>query len=207
MAFSTEKENLSYALGMNMCKYLQHLPLEIDIATFTKAFADYDKGGKFQFTPEEYTKYMTEFQTKAKAAGEQTMKEIAERNLELGRQFLEQNKARAEVKTTASGLQYEVLKEGTGAIPGKSDTVKVHYTGSLINGEVFDSSVERGMPAEFGVNQVIPGWTEALQLMKVGSKYKLFIPSLLAYGARGAGDRIPPNSTLIFEVELLSIEK
>ena len=125
---------------------------------------------------------------------------------EEGEKFLEENKLRAEVITTESGLQYEVLKKGKGKTPTTNDKVKVHYHGTLINGTVFDSSVDRKEPVTFGVTQVIPGWTEALQLMSVGSKFKLYIPQELAYGAQQAG-QIPPFSTLIFEVELLSIEK
>ena len=123
-----------------------------------------------------------------------------------GQVFLEKNGAREEVTTTASGLQYEVLKAGDGPSPAETDEVTVHYHGTLINGKVFDSSVERGQPASFPVNRVIAGWVEALQLMKVGDKWKLFIPSDLAYGPRGAGNDIGPNATLIFEVELLGIK-
>ena len=122
-----------------------------------------------------------------------------------GRAFLEANGKRAEVQTTASGLQYEVLSAGNGNVPSANDNVKVHYHGTLIDGTVFDSSVRRGEPATFGVTQVISGWVEALQLMPVGSKWKLFIPSNLAYGANGAGQHIGPHTTLIFEVELLAI--
>ena len=124
-----------------------------------------------------------------------------------GKKFLAENAKRSEVKTTASGLQYEVIKEGTGAKPLATDTVVVHYKGTTMDGKVFDSSIERNEPATFAVNQVIPGWTEALQLMTVGSKYKIVIPSELGYGERGAGADIKPNSVLIFEVELMEIKK
>jgi len=129
----------------------------------------------------------------------------AQQNLEEGNAFLEQNKQREGVKVTDSGLQYEILEEGTGESPEAEDRVKVHYHGTLIDGTVFDSSVERGEPATFGVGQVIPGWTEALQMMKEGGKWKIYLPSLIAYGERGAGQNIGPNATLIFEVELLEI--
>lgn len=129
------------------------------------------------------------------------------KNTEAGKKFLEENGKRSGVKTTASGLQYEVLKEGSGAKPVATDTVVVHYHGTTIEGKVFDSSVDRKEPATFAVNQVIPGWTEALQLMSVGSKYKIVVPSALAYGERGAGADIKPNSVLVFEVELLNIKK
>ena len=128
-------------------------------------------------------------------------------NKTIGREFLEENAKNDSVIQTESGLQYMVLKEGTGAKPGPTDEVTVHYTGRLINGTVFDSSVERGEPATFPLNKVIPGWTEGLQLMSEGAKYRLFIPSELAYGEKGAGDQILPNSTLIFDVELIKVEK
>lgn len=132
---------------------------------------------------------------------------VAEENLEEGNAFLEQNKSREGIVTTDSGLQYEILTEGTGEKPNAQDQVRVHYHGTLIDGTVFDSSVDRGEPAVFGVGQVISGWTEALQLMPVGSKWKVYIPSDLGYGERGAGGDIGPNETLIFEVELLEIVK
>ena len=128
-------------------------------------------------------------------------------NLNKGQAFLEENKSKPGVKVTASGLQYIVMKEGNGAKPGLNDKVTTHYHGTLTDGTVFDSSVERGQPASFPVSGVIPGWTEALQLMSVGSKWKLFLPSNLAYGERGAGGKIGPNAVLVFEVELLSIDK
>lgn len=131
---------------------------------------------------------------------------MADVNAKAGEQFLAENGKRVEVKTTPSGLQYEVLEEGTGVQPTAGDRVTVHYTGKLIDGTVFDSSVDRGEPATFGVTQVIPGWVEALQMMKAGSKWRLFIPSALAYGPQGAGGIIGPNQTLIFDVELISVE-
>lgn len=136
----------------------------------------------------------------------ETMLTPAQRNLQTGKEFLEENGKRPEVTTTASGLQYEVLKQGDGAKPTADQAVTVHYTGKLIDGTVFDSSVERGEPITFALSQVIPGWTEGLQLMPRGSKYRLFIPSNLAYGERGAGRDIGPNETLIFDVELLDIQ-
>jgi FKBP-type peptidyl-prolyl cis-trans isomerase FklB len=133
--------------------------------------------------------------------------EADEHNKKVGQEFLKENLKRAEVKSTASGLQYEILKEGTGEKPKETDTVRCHYEGRLIDGSIFDSSYKRNQPADFPVNQVIPGWVEALQLMPVGSKWRLFIPSNLGYGEYGAGDAIGPNQTLIFEVELLEILK
>ena len=128
-------------------------------------------------------------------------------NLTLGREFLAENAKNDSVVQTESGLQYMVLKEGTGAKPGPTDIVTVHYTGKLLDGTVFDSSVERGEPATFTLDKVIPGWTEGLQLMSEGSEYRLFIPSELAYGSKGAGDKILPNATLIFDVQLIKVEK
>jgi FKBP-type peptidyl-prolyl cis-trans isomerase len=130
---------------------------------------------------------------------------MAEVNQKAGEAFLAENAKRPEVKTTVTGLQYEILSDGNGAQPTANDQVEVHYTGKLIDGTVFDSSVERGVPATFGVTQVIPGWVEALQLMKAGSKWRLYIPSNLAYGPNGAGGVIGPNATLIFDVELLKV--
>lgn len=139
------------------------------------------------------------------AKQQEAAQEMAKVNQAAGEAFLAENGKRPEVTTTASGLQYEVLAEGNGDMPTAGDQVTVHYTGKLIDGTVFDSSVERGQPATFGVTQVIPGWVEALQKMKVGSKWRLFIPSNIAYGPQGAGGVIGPNATLIFDVELLQI--
>ncbi|MCM1450455.1 MAG: FKBP-type peptidyl-prolyl cis-trans isomerase [Clostridiales bacterium] len=146
-------------------------------------------------------KYFSELESKQQEAA----KQMAEVNRKAGEAFLAENGKRTEVNTTASGLQYEVLEEGNGTVPTANDQVEVHYTGKLIDGTVFDSSVERGVPATFGVTQVIPGWVEALQLMKAGSKWRLYIPSQLAYGPTGAGNVIGPNATLIFDVELIKV--
>ena len=162
------------------------------------AFEKTLKGEETKMTSDEARTFVQGyFQKIAKAEGEKNKKE--------GEKFLADNKTKDGIKVTDSGLQYEVLKEGTGPKPKATDKVKVDYTGKLLDGTVFDSSVERGKPATFGVNQVIPGWTEALQMMPVGSKWRIFIPSDLAYGPRGAGKDIGPNSTLIFDVELLGI--
>ena len=203
--FDNDEKNISYALGMNMCEYISHLPIKIDVETFSKAFADFHKEGKFAFDNEEYRKYMTMFQQQAQEAGKAAIAEMAAKNIEIEKKFLAENGAKDGVKTTASGLQYQVISEGTGAKPTKDKKVRVHYTGSLIDGKVFDSSVQRGEPAEFGLTQVIAGWTEGLQLMSVGSKYRFFIPAELAYGDRGAPGAIPPCAALIFDVELLAI--
>jgi len=155
--------------------------------------------GKPQLNPDQIKEVMTTFEKDM----EQKQKEAGEKNKAEGTKFLEENKKKEGVKTTASGLQYKVIKDGNGAQPKKTDTVTVNYRGTLINGTEFDSSYKRGQPATFPVSGVIPGWSEALQLMKVGSKYQLFVPSNLAYGERSVGPDIGANSTLLFEVELL----
>lgn len=193
-------DKLSYALGMSMASSLVNSGLnQIDVDSFAKAFAATISGDAADMTPQEANQHIQDFFSKRQ-------EEMIEVNLEEGRKFLEENKKRDTVIELPSGLQYEVITEGNGPKPGETDRVKCHYHGTLINGKVFDSSVERGQPAVFGVNQVIRGWVEALQLMPVGSKWKLFVPSEMAYGAQGAGGDIEPNSTLIFEVELLGIE-
>ncbi len=149
----------------------------------------------------------SESASESNVAATDTVVEEIKDNLTIGREFLAENAKNDSVKVTESGLQYMVLKEGTGAKPGPTDEVTVHYTGKLLNGTVFDSSVERGEPATFPLDGVIPGWTEGLQLMSEGSKYRLFIPSELAYGEQGAGSDILPNSTLIFDVELIKVNK
>ncbi len=158
--------------------------------------------GKPQLTPDQIKETMTAFEKDM----EQKQKAAADKNASEGTKFLEENKKKEGVKTTASGLQYKVVKEGTGAQPKANDTVTVNYRGTLINGTEFDSSYKRGEPATFPVNGVIKGWTEALQLMKAGSKYQLFIPPNLAYGERAVGPDISPNSTLIFDVELMDVK-
>lgn len=193
-------DKLSYALGMSMASSLANSGLkEIDVDSFIKAFTEVLSNQTPNMTPQEANQYIQEFFSKKH---EQQLHD----NLNAGREFLKENAEKEGVHVLPSGLQYKILKEGYGAIPTATDKVKCHYHGTLLNGNVFDSSVERGTPATFGVNQVIKGWVEALQLMPVGSKWKLFIPAELAYGSQGAGDSIEPNATLIFEVELLDIE-
>ncbi len=199
-------DSVSYAIGIlvgaNNLQQLKNAPggdeLNKDImaAAFTTASAE----GETMMTEEDAQSVVQNF---FQAQG----KKEAQENLEKGNAFLEENAKRPGITTTESGLQYEVLTEGTGPKPTAEDRVRVHYHGTLIDGTVFDSSVERGEPAVFGVGQVIPGWTEALQLMPVGSKWKIYLPAGIAYGERGAGQDIGPNSALIFEVELLEIVK
>ena len=193
-------DKLSYALGMSMASSLVNSGLnQIDTDSFVKAFIEVINNGAAEMSPQEANQYIQEYLSKRQ-------NEMLGENLRIGRDFLEENKKKDGVITLASGLQYEILKEGSGPKPKATEKVKCHYHGTLINGKVFDSSVERGQPAVFGVNQVIKGWVEALQLMSVGSKWRLYIPSELAYGSQGAGSSIEPNSTLIFDVELLGIE-
>lgn len=194
-----EKEKLSYCLGANIGMSLQSQGLtELDVKVFTEAMNDVVSNSKLKFNSDEINSFLQDYFGKLQA--EQQKAAVAE-----GEKFLKNNSSQDGVVTLESGLQYKVLKEGTGEKPKATDTVTTHYHGTLISGEVFDSSVERSEPASFPVNGVIPGWVEALQLMPVGSKWKLFVPSHLAYGERGAGQKIGPNTTLIFEVELLSI--
>ena len=202
--FKDEHAQLSYALGINIAEYLRGMPLEPDVELVIAGLRDI-----FARTPkmsqEEYNRAMHLCQDKMRAAAQARAAEDAAKHKAEGAAFLAENGKKPGIRTTPSGLQYEVLSEGSGKSPAASDTVRVHYTGKLLNGTVFDSSVERGEPAEFGLSQVIAGWTEGLQLMKPGAKYRFFIPSELAYGEHGAGDSIPPHATLIFDVELLAV--
>ncbi|WP_346861524.1 FKBP-type peptidyl-prolyl cis-trans isomerase [uncultured Draconibacterium sp.] len=202
----TSVDSVSYAIGVlvgaNNKKQLETAPGgdEMSMEIMAAAFRSASIGEELKISEEDANAVIQQF---FKDAGDRE----AQENLEAGNKFLEENKAREGVSTTESGLQYEVLTEGTGEKPAATDKVRVHYHGTLIDGTVFDSSVDRGEPAVFGVSQVIPGWTEALQLMPVGSKWKVYLPSNIAYSERGAGGDIGPNSTLIFEVELLEIVK
>jgi len=209
---STEKlktysEKLSYVLGSDIGKSLKGLSAEIDLDIFRQGVEDSFKGKKLLLTPQQVIQIQREFSQKIQDERTQEIKALTEKNRKEGEVFLAENKKKKGVTTTASGLQYLILKQGDGPKPKATDRVKVHYRGTLIDGTEFDSSYQRGQPATFAANRVIAGWTEALQLMKVGSKYRLFIPANLAYGERGAGAQIGPNATLIFEVELLAIEK
>lgn len=202
----TSFDKLSYALGLSMGNNFKASGIEsINIQDFADGVAAVYYGSQPKMTYDEakaeIQRFFTELEAKQKAASEA----MAAVNAKAGDDFLAENGKRVEVKTTASGLQYEVLKEGEGPQPTAADQVVVHYTGKLIDGTVFDSSEERGTPATFGVSQVIPGWVEALQLMKAGSTWRLFIPSALAYGPQGAGGVIGPNQTLIFDVTLLEV--
>jgi len=193
-----QKDKVSYSIGLNIGSNLARQNVEINPEAMIAGVKD-AIAGKPQLTQDQVKEVMTAFekdmQAKQKAAGEKSAAE--------GAKFLEENKKKEGVKTTASGLQYKVIKEGTGAQPKATDTAKVNYRGTLINGKEFDSSYKRGEPATFPLNGVIKGWSEGLQLMKTGAKYQLFVPPALAYGERAVGPDLPANSTLIFEVELL----
>lgn len=202
---TTEKEKASYMVGLDVANSLKPIKDEIDIAVVVQAFKTALEGGQSLMTPEEALAVRQTFMQQLQSKQAETQKVAAEKNKVEGEKFLAANKSKAGIKSTASGLQYEVIKEGTGPKPGPNSQVKVHYLGTLIDGTKFDSSYDRQKPAEFALNGVIPGWTEALQLMTAGSKYKLFIPSNLAYGDRGTPGPIGPNATLVFEVELLEI--
>ena len=195
---NTEMEKVSYSLGVNIASSLKQQGWELDAKSLSDAFVDVFNGNKLLIDEKEASSILQNYQQKI-------ANKTLEKNSTLGKEFLEKNAKDDGVITTSSGLQYKVLKEGDGESPKETDKVEVHYHGTLIDGTVFDSSVDRGESITFPVNGVIPGWVEALQLMKIGAKYKLFIPSELAYGNRGQG-KIGPNSTLIFEVELISIK-
>lgn len=202
VSLDTDQKKASYAIGTQLGKNLKDAKIDYDPEALLQAMKDIREGKPEALSQEELAKAMQNLQQTA----QKKQAESAEENKKKGDEFLTKNKANPSVKTTASGLQYTVEKEGSGKSPSDTDEVKVHYTGTLIDGTKFDSSVDRGQPAEFPVNGVIKGWTEALKLMKEGSKYKLTIPSDLAYGPM-ARPGIPPNSVLLFDVELLEVKK
>ena len=198
---NSEMQKVSYSLGVSIATNVKKQGLEsVDYQSIADAFKDVFENNKLQISENEANIILQDHFGKLSNQKKQE-------NIEAGKSFLEENAKRDGVTTTASGLQYEIIKQGTGESPKETDKVTVHYHGTLIDGTVFDSSMDRGEPATFPVNGVIPGWVEALQLMNEGAKYKLFIPSNLAYGERGAGGAIGPNATLVFEVELISINQ
>jgi len=201
-----DKDKFSYALGMQFGESFKKQSLDLDPATFGKAFADAYNGGKLTMTEDEMKVVLTAASQEFKKKQMAMAADKAANAQKDGEKFLADNKAKEGVVALPSGLQYKILKAGTGDKPGATDTVTCNYRGTLIDGTEFDASEKHGGPASFAVNQVIPGWTEALQLMPVGSKWQLFVPAALGYGAQGPPD-IGPNATLIFDVELVSIQK
>ena len=207
-ALASTQDSISYSIGLFMAQNLKQQGIsDLNNALLMRGLEDALSGQPTKLTQAQAGQVMNAFMQKQMAVRNAESTKVSDENKKIGTAFLTDNKAKPGVMTTKSGLQYSVEKEGTGAKPTATDRVKVHYTGKLLDGKVFDSSVERGQPAEFGVTEVIKGWTEALQLMPVGSKWKLYIPSDLAYGDRGAGADIKPGSTLMFDVELLDIVK
>ncbi|MCB4807989.1 FKBP-type peptidyl-prolyl cis-trans isomerase [Tamlana sp. 62-3] len=205
---TSEIDSVSYAIGMDVAKNVKTSFDEFDTELFIQGFMNVTDSTNMQLDANEAQQLIRAYFQKKQQEELVKRQEKAKENKEAGEKFLAENKTKDGVVTTESGLQYIVLKEGTGATPVTTDRVKVHYHGTLLDGTVFDSSVDKGTPAEFGVTQVIKGWTEGLQLMKEGAKYKFFVPSDLAYGSNPRpGGKIEPNSTLVFDVELLEILK
>jgi FKBP-type peptidyl-prolyl cis-trans isomerase FklB len=200
------EDKASYIIGFNLGSNLKQQEIPVTADLIVKGLRDGLGGAQGLLTDEEIQAAMTEFQQKMMAQQQAKTQALGAKNKQEADAFLASNKTKQGVVTTASGLQYQILQQGTGATPKPTDQVTVHYKGTLLDGKVFDSSYDRNEPATFTVNQVIPGWVEALQLMKVGSKAKFFIPPALAYGESGAGQEIGPNSLLVFEVELLKTE-
>jgi FKBP-type peptidyl-prolyl cis-trans isomerase len=205
LTLKTDKDKLSYAVGMNIGRSIHSQSMEIDPAILLRGLKD-EMAGKTVMTDMEAHNTLMQAQQEAKKKADETRQASMEPNKKAGDAFLAANKTKEGVVTLPSGLQYKILKEGTGPKPTPADSVVCNYRGTLIDGKEFDSSYKRGQPATFPVGQVIKGWTEALQLMPVGSKWQLFVPPDLAYGDRGAGPDIGPGATLIFEVELISIK-
>lgn len=200
---NNEQKQVSYMIGMDIAKSLEQIKQEIDVGMLTKGLTD-QINGKPLLNEAQHKQIRDAFSVKLQAHAEKVAAELPKKNMEEGQAFLAKNKTVSGVVTTASGLQYQVLKAAEGAKPNATDIVKVHYKGTLLNGEVFDSSYERNQPIDYPLNQFVPGWSEGLALMTVGSKYKFWIPSELGYGETGSPPAIGPNATLYFEVELLA---
>jgi FKBP-type peptidyl-prolyl cis-trans isomerase FklB len=205
MNLNSLKEQVSYIIGRDLAQNFAQQGLDLDTDIVAASMKEFLSGQPSRMSQAQVDEVMTQLQQQMGDPEEDTQDPNAMNNKEEGEAFLTENKNKPGVKTLPSGLQYEVLTEGAGRKPGPASQVTTHYHGTLINGNVFDSSYQRGQPATFGVNQVIAGWTEALQLMSEGSKWRLYIPSNLAYGKRGAGRDIGPDSALIFDVELLKV--
>ncbi|MBW2328306.1 MAG: FKBP-type peptidyl-prolyl cis-trans isomerase [Deltaproteobacteria bacterium] len=204
----SETDKLSYALGLDLGAYFKSLGEDFNLSVIQRGIDDSYNGKKALMTTEEAAQVQQQFAARQQEKQVKQVMQMTAANQEAAKKFLDENKGREGVETTASGLQYKIVKEGKGDVrPATIDTVKVHYKGTLLDGTEFDSSYKRNQPAEFQVDQVIPGWTEAMQLMNVGSTYELYLPPELAYGDRGAPPVIEPGSMLIFEVELLDVTK
>ncbi len=203
----SQRDKISYVIGRDIGANLKKQSIDVDPDILAKGIKDGLSGGKSLLNEQEIREITTNLQKEMMAKQQELKKKLGEKNKKEGEVFLAENKKKEGVKTLPSGLQYKVIKAGTGKKPKSTDTVTTNYRGTLIDGTEFDSSYRRGQPATFPVNGVIPGWTEALQLMQEGAKWQLFVPSNLAYGDRGAGPQIGPNAALIFEVELISIQE
>ena len=206
MVLKDQRDKVSYSIGMEIGTNLKSQPMDLNPDAIAKGMKDAFSGGKALMTEQEIRETMTAFQKEVMVKREEQRKILGEKNRKEGEAFLGENKKKEGVITLPSGLQYKVIKPGEGKKPQRSANVTTHYKGMLIDGTEFDSSYRRGQPASFPVSGVIPGWTEALQLMEAGAKWQLFVPSNLAYGERGAGNVIGPNATLIFEIELISVD-
>ena len=207
VVLETTDARLSYGIGLRMGQRMSADGMTVDISAYAAGLEDAMTGAEAQLTDEEINTEMSAFQERRQAEAEAERVALAQTNLEAGRAYMEEMSAREEVQTTESGLQYIVVEPGEGENPVAEDSVEVHYEGRLIDGTVFDSSFERGQTVTFGLTQVIAGWTEGLQLMKPGAKYKFIIPPELGYGEGGAGQMIGPNATLLFDVELIAVVK
>lgn len=207
LTLDTPKDRISYTIGVNIGQDFKAQKMDIDPTVLLEGLKDSMDGKELRLTEEEMVSEIQSFQQEMQAKMAAEMEQAASQNIEQGKAFLEENAKKEGVVVTESGLQYMVIEPGEGDSPAANDVATVHYRGTLIDGKQFDSSYDRGQPATFPVGGVIAGWTEALQLMKPGAKWQLFIPSELAYGERGAGQDIGPNSVLLFDVELISVEK
>ena len=202
----TLEQKASYSFGVDFAKRLKQQGIDLDISALNRGIKDQASGNTLALEAGEMTQVKAEYTEQLRAKLVEEQQQLAAKNLEAGKQFLAENAKKEGVVTTASGLQYKVISSGDGKMPKAEDTVTTHYRGTLIDGREFDSSYSRGQPASFPVKGVIKGWTEALQLMKVGDKWELYIPSELAYGEAQRSELIQPNSTLVFELELLGIK-
>ncbi|MGB2868787.1 MAG: FKBP-type peptidyl-prolyl cis-trans isomerase [Bacteroidota bacterium] len=203
---NTHKKKVSYSIGLDIGKNFKQQSVDVDADVLAKGLKDALSGAKPMLSDSEIEQTMQKFQAEMMGKQEESSRKVAEKNKKEGQAFLDENKKKEGVVTLPSGLQYKILKEGTGPKPKKESSIVCHYRGTLLDGKEFDSSYKRGEPITYDVNKFIPGWVEALQLMPVGSKWQLFIPSNLAYGDRGSGNDIGPGATLIFELELIAIK-